>query len=139
MIVLNSHSLESNLSTHLHRDRNKCKGTRFEKGAIKNRVTEMQSNILLYSFHRRYCLILLNVISLSNSLEIPAGFLRQFQQNKKVKATESSPCLFLLGTVFVSLFFLGNLCGKLKRSLPQNKQLCTFVLWLTPFRRKKII
>lgn len=52
----------------------------------KNRVTKMQSTIiLLYSFHSRYCFMILNTISLSNSLEIPAGFLRQFQQNKKVK------------------------------------------------------
>lgn len=82
----NSNSLESNLSTHLCMDRNKCKGTSFDKGAIKKQSNQSASNIiLLYSFQRRYCLMVLNIISLSNSLEIPAGFLRQFQQNKKVK------------------------------------------------------
>lgn len=86
MMVLNSNSLQSYLSTHLRLDRNIGKGSSFNKGAVKNGVTKVQSNIiLLYSFYRRYRLMILNVISLNNSLEIPAGFLRQFQQNKKGK------------------------------------------------------
>lgn len=95
----------------------------------------MQSNIiLLCSFHGRYCLMIPHVIPLDNSLESPAGFLRQFQQNKMLRHTVSSSCLFLLNIALVSLFFPSNLCWEPKRYLPQ---LYTFVLWLTPFRRKK--
>lgn len=42
MTVLNSKSLGNNVSAHLYKDRNKCTGTSFDKGAIKNRVTKMQ-------------------------------------------------------------------------------------------------
>lgn len=60
-----------------------------------------------------------------------------FSKTKRLRHTESSPCPFLLNVALVSLFFPSNLWEELKRSLPQNKRLYTFVLWLTPFRRKK--
>lgn len=91
----------------------------------------MLSNIIgLYSFHRRYCLMILNAIPLDNSLQIPAGFLRQFQQNQKMKTHGKLPQPLAIKDSF-------SISPFPQQSLRGTEEIFTMGLCLTPFRRKK--
>lgn len=91
----------------------------------------MQSNIiLLHSFHERYCLMIPHVIPLDNTLESPAGFLRQFQQNKMLRHILPLPIKYSFSISFLP-----------QQSMLRTEEIFTTALYLCfvadTFQKKK--